>query len=110
MWKYGICAQRINMQKMLIPKEKYGQHVFEAWRNCMLPCSSVALTSKKDCTICLPFSKLQFAEVFNQDDTMPIGTIYHNSAGWLARALAQSTEVEFRRRGDPYFVGSIDVT
>ena len=100
-------AEDADSQGETRPKD---EQVFDAWRNCMLDCSSIALTSEKDCTICLPFSTLQFAEIFNQGKTMPMNITYPKSAGWLARALAQSTEIEFTKRGDPFSVYSDDVT
>ena len=74
--------------------------VFQTWRSVMLNCSTVTLTSSQQCTVCLPFTTLLKKHVFDQDNTIAPGVIYRDSAGWLARALAQSTEVLFKETGD----------
>ena len=91
-------------------KRPTDKEVFETWRSVMLKSSTVTLTSTQQCTICLPFTTLLQKKVFNQDSSIPPDATYPQSAFWLARALAQSTELEFENRGDACFVASLDVT
>ena len=83
--------------------------VFQTWRSVMLNCSTVTLTSSQQCTVCLPFTTLLKEKVFDKDNTIAPDVIYRDCAGWLARALAQSTELEFERIGDAFFGDSIHV-
>ena len=78
--------------------------VFETWKSSMLHCSTVTLTSSGGMiTICLPFSRLHKEHVFDTMSTIGDDVIYKDSAGWLARALAEATEIEIENSGELLF-------
>ena len=78
--------------------------VFETWKSSMLNCSTVTLTSSGGMiTICLPFSRLHKEHVFDTMSTIGDDVIYKDSAGWLARALAEATETAIENSGKLLF-------
>lgn len=73
--------------------------VFQIWRSVMLNCSTVTLGAQQQCPICLSFTKLQQEWVFSTVNSIAKGVLNPESGDWLARALAQRTEIEFRGSG-----------
>ena len=70
----------------------------------MLNCSTVTLTSSGGMiTICLPFSRLHKEHVFDKMSSIGDDVSYKDSAGWLARALAEATEIEIENSGKLLF-------
>ena len=73
--------------------------LFEAWKCLMLYCPTISIDSDEKCCVCVPFVSLEDARVTNiySKSGKPVKEV--ESAWWLARALAEATDQEFKELG-----------
>ena len=78
--------------------------LFREWRNLMLRCATVSVDSAERCIICVPFTNVQNVDVRHIYSKSGRDVDQLASATWLARALAEATDLLFSQFGECFFI------